>query len=237
MKGSYWLLAVGCWFMPARMQASPDTTTVEVADTAAARPESGGEPGRWWVGAWGAGAQHSKFYTRLGVRYRDFYMAGIRVGRELPVSRHIVVDYFMDFVPLLISTDNPVAFRTIKVCTSASCGYELKMETATTRGYGVVPIGVQVRMFTRHRVQRVFCLSLGAAWYEKPVPDPDEQQLNFMGDLAVGVQLRVGRSSTVVAGLRQHHTSNAETGRVNPGIDSRVLYLGGTRALSWGQRP
>ena len=237
MRVSYWLLAVGCWIVPARAHALPDTTTVEVADTAAARPEPGRHPGRWWVGAWGAGAQHSKFYTRLGVRHRDFYMAGIRVGRELPVSRHIVVDYFLDFVPLLISTDNPVAFRTIKVCTGFSCGYELKMETATTRGYGVVPIGVQVRMFTRHRVQPVFGLSLGAAWYEKPVPDPDEQQLNFMGDLAAGLQVRVGKSSAMVVGLRQHHTSNAETGRVNPGIDSRVLYFGVTRALSRGQRP
>lgn len=231
MKKSYWLLAIGCWLAPAGARALPDTTAAEIVDTAATQPQPARQPGKWWIGAWGAGARHSKFYTRLGIRHRDFYMAGIRIGRELPVSRHVAVDYHVDVVPLLISTDNPVAFSKRQVCKGSVCGLQLEMETATTRGYGLIPVGIQVRMFPRNRIQPMLGLSLGAAWYEKPVPDPDEQRLNFMGDLAIGFQMRVAQSSAVVAGLRQHHTSNAETGRVNPGIDSRVVYLGVTRSL------
>ena len=238
MNAGCWLLAIGCWLVPAEARAFADTTVAEV-DTTEARPASPRGAAGWWVGGWGAGARHSKFYTRLGVRYRDFYMVGIRLGRELPVSRVVAVDYYMDLVPLLVSTNNPVRYTGFRVCakTAPTCDNALTMHTATVRGIGVTPIGIQLRAFPRSRVQAVFALNLGAAWYNRPVPDPDEQRLNFMGDVAAGVQMRVGRSSSIVAGLRQHHTSNAETGRVNPGIDSRVLHLGITRSLSGRSRP
>lgn len=235
---SCWLLAIGCWLLPADARSSSDAANVDSIpaviasggpDTAARASPSA--TGQWWVGAWGAAARHSKFYTRLGVRHRDFYLAGIRVGRELPVSRHLTVDYFVDVVPLLVSTENPVRFRKVVSCSPRPCSLELEMDTETARGFGVTPIGIQVRGFPQSRVQPVLGLSLGAAWYDMPVPDPDEQRLNFMGDLTAGVQIRAGRSSAIVTGVRQHHTSNAETGRVNPGIDSRVVYLGVSRSL------
>lgn len=234
MNASCWLLALGSSFIANDARALPDTTVAEVVDTSRTAPMPQRAPGGWWLGAWGAGARHSKFYTRLGVRYRDFYMLGVRVGRELPVSRLVAVDYYMDFVPLLVSTNNPVKYTGFRVCapTASQCPNALTMDTETVRGVGVTPIGIQVRGFPGSRVQPLFAIHLGAVWYNKPIPDPDEQQLNFMGDLAVGVQMRVGRTSSVAAGMRQHHTSNAETGRVNPGIDSRVLYLGITRPLS-----
>lgn len=239
MKGGYWLLAIGFWLWPAVGSASgTDSIATDSAGIANGLSGQVSKPGPWSVGVWGAGARHSRFHTRLGIRYRDFYMAGVRVGRELPVSRKVAIDYFIDIVPLLISTNNPVRFRVVGTCyfPPGPCDVEEVMDTETARGFGVTPIGIQFRMFPRSRVQPTFGLSLGAAWYDKPVPDPDEQQLNFMGDLAAGAEVRLGPSSAVVMGLRQHHTSNAETGRVNPGIDSRVLYFGVTRSLGGRSR-
>jgi lipid A 3-O-deacylase PagL len=202
-----------------------------------ARPST---PHPRWAMVWAGGARHSRFRTRLGIRHRDFYMAGIRFAWQLPVSERLAVDYFIDLVPLIVSTNNPTGFHEPPCEPQGEMPVvceDLIMETATTRGYGVSPIGLQLRVFPGSRIQPLLGLSLGAAWYDKPVPDPDETRLNFMGDLAAGVSIRAGLSGAVVLGIRQHHTSNANTGRVNPGIDSRVLYAGFTRTLGRrGQR-
>ncbi len=193
--------------------------------------------GPWWIGAWGGAAFNSEFDTRLGHRRRDFYMAGIRLGRQLSASPRLAIDYFIDIVPFLRSTNNPVEYRETTCQPLTICMVELIMTDATVHGYGVTPIGLQLRTFPQNRVQLVFGLNLGVAWYEKPVPDPDEKQLNFMGDLTAGVQVRVGRSDALLAGVRQNHTSNANTGAANPGLDSRVLYVGMTRSLGWRSQP
>lgn len=188
---------------------------------------------------WAGGARHSSFDTRLGTRHRDFYMAGVRLGWQLPVSRQLAVDYFIDVIPLMLSTNNPIEYRERRCEPQGEMPVVCDpiMETATAHGHGVTPVGIQLRGFPESRVQPVLGLSIGAAWYDKPVPDPGEKRLNFMGDLAAGVHIRAGRSGAVVAGVRQHHTSNAGTGRVNPGLDSRVLYLGATRSLGRRSRP
>lgn len=227
-----WLLAIGCWLSPAAALAVPDSTTTGNAAESTRSPEAPSTAGFWWLGAWAGAALDSEFDTREGPRHRDFYMAGIRLGRALTVSRQLAIDYFIDVVPLLHSTNNPVGYHVVGTRPSVDdCNVEVVMETATARGYGVTPIGLQLRVFPRSRIQPVLGLSIGAAWYDKPVPDPGEKRLNFMGDLAAGVHIRAGRSGAVVAGVRQHHTSNAGTGRVNPGLDSRVLYLAATRSI------
>lgn len=237
MRKRCWLLAFGCWLAPSAVLAVPDSITTGTALDGERSSKTPPPAGLWWMGAWAGAALRSEFETREGPRHRDFYMAGIRLGRQLPVSRLLAIDYFIDVVPLLVSTNNPVRYREVPCGRAGAptsmpmlCGYAV-METATTRGYGVTPIGIQLRVFPGSRIQPMLGLSIGAAWYHQPVPDPGERRLNFMGDLAVGVQIRTGRSGAVVAGVRQHHTSNAGTGRVNPGLDTSVLHLGATRSL------
>ena len=240
MKSSYWLLAVGCWLWPAIAAAVPDSTTSDSVGGAEGGVARAATPHPRWVMLWAGGARHSRFHTRLGIRHRDFYMAGIRLGWELPVAQRLAVDYFVDFVPLMVSTNNPVEYRATLCDPQGEMPIRCEdviMETATARGYGVTPIGVQLRMFPGTRIQPTLGLSIGAVWYDQPVPDPDEKRFNFMGDLAAGVSIRAGRAGAVALAIRQHHTSNANTGRVNPGIDSRVLSVGVTRAFGGRSRP
>lgn len=230
MKKRCWLLAIGFWLAPVVAIAATDSTAME---TARGRPVVHADSARsWWIGVWAGAAPHSEFQTRLGPRHRDLYMAGVRFGRPLSVSPRLAVDYFVDVVPLIRSTKTPVAYREAR-CDGRGmpCIPTVVMETATVHGYGLVPIGFQLRAFPQNRVQLVFGLSAGAAWYDKPVPDPDEKRFNFMSDITVGVQLRAGRSGAVLAGFRQNHTSNANSGPANPGLDSRVGYLGVIRSL------
>lgn len=239
MRLCHWPLAIGCWLVPAAGAASvADSTAVEGDPRGIGPLAPPSTVGPWWGGVWVGAALNSEFATRLGPRHRDFYLAGIRFGRQLSASRAIAVDYFVDVVPLLRSTNNPVEYRRETTrCDRFSCDTELVMDTRTAHGFGVTPVGLQLRAFPRSRIQLVLGLGLGVAWYDARVPDPDEQHLNFMGDLAAGLHVRLGHSDAVLVGIRHNHTSNASTGRVNPGLDSRVVYVGATRSFGRRSQP
>ncbi|MEX2177356.1 MAG: acyloxyacyl hydrolase [Gemmatimonadaceae bacterium] len=232
-------MAVGCWLVPAAGGAAVADSTAVEGDRRGGWPSASPSTiGPWWAGVWVGAAFNSEFATRLGPRNRDFYLAGIRFGRQLAASRALAVDYFVDVVPLLRSTNNPVEYRReTTTCDRFSCDTELVMHTRTAHGFGVTPVGLQLRAFPRGRVQLVLGVGLGVAWYDARVPDPEEQRLNFMGDLAAGLHVRRGYSGTVLAGIRHNHTSNASTGRVNPGLDSRVVYVGVSRSFDRRSQP
>ena len=233
MKSGYWLLAVGCWFVPADVGASPDSLT----SPAGARVETESTQGEWWVGAWASAAKKSPFETRHGERHRDYYMAGLRVGRTMHATSRLAFDYFMDVVPWVRSTNNPVKYSDVVTCSPSPlpggliCTSSQVMETATAHGFAFAPIGLQMRAWHGRPVELVVGASFGAVMYNQRVPDPGEKRLNFMGDITIGVQVRTDARGSVIAGLRQNHTSNASTGEVNPGLDSRVLYVGVTRSV------
>lgn len=238
MKNSYWLSALGFWLLP--VIAGADSTAVE----SGAPPQQEPVYRLWWIGAWAGAARHSPFQTRQGDRRRDFYIAAIRIGKELDTSPRFAYDYYVDIVPVLRQTKIPTEYRKTSDCGGlprpgpwepVMCSVETVMITETVHGFGVAPLGLQMRIWPENRLQLAFGLSMGLVLYDKPIPDPDERRLNFMGDLNAGVQIRMGRSAQLLAGVRQNHTSNGGTGEVNPGLDSRVLYVGATRSL--GRRP
>lgn len=238
MKRRYWLLAICCWLPPGAAFAVQDSIEGERVGGAASQLGPPAAVGPWSIGVWGGAARNSKFETRVGDRRRDLYMVGIRLGRQLAASPHFAFDFFVDVVPVIRTTNTPVAYRAVRgPCQSLVCRTEVVMETATVRGYGVTPFGMQVRAFPRQRIQLVIGVNLGAAWYDRPVPDPGEKRFNFMGDVVLGTHVRLGHSSAVLAGIRHNHTSNAGTGPANPGLDSRVVYLGATRSLGRRSQP
>ena len=232
MRKSYWLLAIGCWLAPAAASANPDSVTAQGSGGGTVPPAGHSTAGPWWIGVWGAMANHSGFDTRHGQRHRDVQMLGVRFGGQLTASSPLALDYYVDLIPLIRSTNIPTAYRDVVTCDVFNrCRTDEIMETATVRGYGVTPVGLQLRVFAGEWVQLVVGASAGAALYDRPVPDPGEKRLNFMGDVTAGLQVRVGRSGALLAGVRHNHTSNANTGRANPGMDTRVLYAGFTRTL------
>lgn len=232
------LLAFAFLLVPATGFAAPDSTAAESARGIDRSPATPSTMGPWWIGVWAGAANNSRFQTRHGRRDRDLRMAGVRVGRQMFASRRFAFDYFVDVVPWIRSTNIPVEYTQTVTCRPGNTCTEIEvMETATVRGYGLTPIGLQMRAFPGNLVELVFGMSFGAAMYDRPVPDPDEKRLNFMGDLTAGVQVRLGHSGALLAGFRQNHTSNANTGPANTGMDSRVVYVGATRSLGRRSRP
>lgn len=238
MTNSCWLLAVGCWLLPATAGALPDSVTSRSGPRSTAEARQG----VWWLGAWAGGAKRSPFQTRHGERYRDYYMAGVRIGRTMHTTPRLAFDYFIDVVPWVRSTNNPVKYSEVVTCTPSPspggrvCTGRQVMETATAHGYAFTPLGLQMRAWSGRPVELVVGASFGAVMYDQRVPDPGEKRLNFMGDITLGMQIRIDARGSVMAGVRQNHTSNASTGEVNPGLDSRVLYIGATRSIGRRER-
>lgn len=238
MRSSCWLLAVGCWLLPATADAGPDSLGAPVG----ARVASQAAGSQWWAGAWTAAARNSPFGTRHGERRRDYYMAGVRIGRTMHTTPRLAFDYFIDVVPLVRSTNNPVKYSEVVTCAPSPspggrvCRGRQVMETATAHGYAFTPLGLQMRAWHGRPAELVLGASFGAVMYDQRVPDPGEKRLNFMGDITLGMQIRIDAHGSVMAGVRQNHTSNASTGEVNPGLDSRVLYIGATRSVGRRER-
>ena len=170
-------------------------------------------------------------------------MTGFRFARTMHTSPRLAFDYFVDVVPWVRSTNNPVRYSHVETCSRVSpthpllCTRSEVMETATARGYALTPIGLQMRALRGRPVEVVLGAGFGAVMYDQRVPDPGEKRLNFMGDITLGVQVPTNFGMTLLAGLRQNHTSNASTGEVNPGLDSRVLYVGVTHSVGPRPRP
>lgn len=237
MKSRYWLLAFGFLLAAGSAVAAQDTARVPAGDSvmvdnADASPFSSVRPPprRWLAGAWAGAAFNSGFATRQGRRHRDLYMAGLRFVSADARTGDFALDYYVEVVPLIRTTNTPVEYRA-QPCPPGpqplACG-EYEMITETVSGYGLTPLGLQLRAFARARMQLTMSVGLGLARYQRPVPDPGEKRLNFMGDVGVGIQVRLGRAA-VLTGIRHNHTSNAGTGSVNPGLDSRVVYVAFTR--------
>ena len=236
MKNGYWLLAIGCWLLPA-FAAGQEPAATDVR----ARVERPGATRPWWVGVWTGAAKNAPFVTRHGERQRDYYMTGLRVGRTMHSSSSLAFDYFVDLVPWIRSTGNPVSYTWVESCRQVGpnqtlvCTTSEVMETATARGYAVTPIGLQMRALRWRPVELVLGASFGAVLYDQRIPDPGEKRLNFMGDVTLGVQVPTQLGVTLLAGVRQNHMSNANTGDVNPGLEARVLYVGLTRSVGRSQ--
>lgn len=238
MRRLCWILAAGICLDSSTAFAAPDSTAADSL-AGASGTASRATAGPWWIGVWAGAALNSRFETRFGSRDRDFYVAGIRLGRQLSASPRFAVDYFIDVVPLLRSTNMPIEYRDeFGIVLAGTEFFEgWVMETATVNGYGVSPVGLQVRAFPRSRVQLTGGFSAGVALYERQIPDPKGRKFNFMGEISAGVEIRTGRAGVVLAGIRHNHTSNANTARVNTGLDSRVAYLGVTRSLGRPSQP
>jgi len=238
VRASYWLLAIGCWLLPAAIASGQDSAYANPdARVERARPDR-----PWWVGVWTGAARNSSFVTRHGERRRDYYLTGLRVGRTMHSSPRLAFDYFVDVVPWVRSTRNPVRYSQTVTCSpigpsqALACTTTEIMETATARGFAVTPIGLQMRALRGRPVEIVLGASFGAVMYDQRIPDPGEKRLNFMGDVTLGVQVPTDLGVTVLAGVRQNHTSNANTGEVNPGLEARVLYFGLTRSVGRSRR-
>lgn len=214
-----------------------DTGTID------ARPGDGVTPGKHhWISPPSflelrlVAARHSEVPTRMpATAYRNMYIVDVRAGWTITSNDVLSVEYAPSVVPLAISTRNPESYvsqvsavcKEGNSCTSYSA---LNMETvplyANTYGFGLTPVGFQLRLFRNWPVQLLANANGGALWFTHPLPDPEATRFNFTAELGGALQVNLPDRYGLVLGYSWHHTSNGGTGRVNPGLNSRALTIG-----------
>lgn len=142
-----------------------------------------------------------------------FGQVGFRFERKiLQLSEH-VFEYTAD-LNLLASYTYP--------------SYTFAGTEETLTGFGLTPLGIQFNLNGDRIIQPYLRTSSGFLYLESPFPDQRGTRLNFTFEAGAGLEMFVLDNASLKMGYSYHHLSNGETGEVNPGIDSNLIYIGFT---------
>ena len=167
-------------------------------------------------GVWAGYSPHS-FVLEGTSLHRHLFLLNLQYARILGSRGPFTLKYTADVIPLAFETQ-PTTYYIVheKV---------LKNSAGTVFGAGANPLGVQVN-FGHKRVQPFANSSIGFLYFNRQVPAPDSSQFNFTFNFGAGLQFFTGSRRAFTIGYKYHHLSNADTGIINPGIDSNVIYMG-----------
>jgi hypothetical protein len=177
---------------------------------------------RWSFGGWIAGGIHEPIKTREGhMEDRALYVIGLNASRLVHQWRFGDIRFTPTLVPAVIATAN----REYETVVYDGGGVGVIPYKKTAFGAGLIPVAVEATLRLSDNAGIVLGGGGGAAYFDRRIPDPDETRFNFLADGHTGVYVRSG-FGTATFGFRLQHISNGDTGRVNPGMDSRMLYVG-----------
>ena len=159
------------------------------------------------------------------VSHRRVYLTGIRTERVLGTHESVAVSYFAELVPLaVVERTAPNGYRCRSDYSTAICRRDYSARLAV--GAGGSPIGVKLYFDRMRRLRPYASVAAGGLVFSNEVPSYNSRRLNFAGQASLGFDhvMRNGRAATF--GYRYHHISNGGTGRLNPGLDAHVVYIG-----------
>jgi opacity protein-like surface antigen len=135
------------------------------------------------------------------------YQIEARYGRIVYTNRLLVLRYIAEVIPFSVVGDP-----------------QANGKRAYARATGGSPIGAQINFRYHHRVQPFLTSGGGFLYFDRRMFGAT--QFNFTAQVAGGVQVFTSRHRSVQFGYEYHHISNANLGRINPGMDSHVMFVG-----------
>lgn len=99
-------------------------------------------------------------------------------------------------------------------------------ETLETQGVAIAPFGAQMKYAGWNRIHPTARLLGGFIYFDDPFPDARGLHVNFTYELTIGLDIRLFQKVKWFSGYTFFHHSNAELGRVNPGMDNNMLVMG-----------
>ena len=184
----------------------------------------------WSPAAWFAGGTHQPLKTRAGhVEDRALYILGVSASRPFWRWRFGELRFTPTLLPAIVATANR-EYRRVAVPSTGDPshpqGYEIIPYKKSAFGVGLLPIAVEGAVFASPsgNVGLVIGGGGGGSYFNRRIPDPGETRFNFLADGHTGIYFRSGIGVTTL-GFRLQHISNGDTGQVNPGMDSRMLYV------------
>lgn len=94
----------------------------------------------------------------------------------------------------------------------------------TARAFGIRPFGVRLAAGPDGLLVHTGA-AVGGLHFNIPAPASNASRFNFTVEVEAGVRVRIPHGRFAV-GYRLHHLSNGGFGRVNPGVDSHMVYFG-----------
>ena len=135
------------------------------------------------------------------------YQIEARYGRLVYTNRLLALRYIAEVIPFSVVGDP-----------------QANGQRAYAHATGGSPIGAQVNFRYHHRVQPFLTSGGGFLYFDRRMFGAT--QFNFTAQVAGGVQVFTSRHRSVHVGYEYHHISNANLGRINPGMDSHVVFVG-----------
>ncbi len=153
---------------------------------------------------------------------------GFRYGRVLSASRHRVIEYTLDVLPVEVMHQLSYAPCTVAnggqvIVTHCVSGHE------TVYGGGISPFGWKFNFLPQRRLQPFAALEGGLVFSTARIPTdiPGGTLSNFTAEWQLGFErFNASRKRAWVFGYKLQHISNAFRTGVNPGVDLNVLFVG-----------
>lgn len=216
------LLTTGVLSVPAQVATNPDTIPLALKQNVPDEDSYNLEKGMNELSIWAGGSFHTP--TLIGTTEDSkLITVGIRYGRIFATSKRVAYEYTVDAVPLTMVS---VPRFSIRQTGAGLFDFPVEKTRKYIRGGGISPVGFKINFKRRSRIQPFVSTSGGILYFREPVPVPEATQFNFTFDVGGGLQILTRSRKAFAIGYKFQHISNANGSRVNPGIDSNVLYIG-----------
>jgi len=199
-----------------------------LAQDAGAAVES---PFRWAVGMSFGTSQHAAAGHIWGLtKNREHYIVGIHADVPVHIRPRWTLSWAPGLTPLLVLSKNPY-YRLVQ--SSPNSPYRwIEDGRGPVVGFGMTPIGLEVNVTTRPRLQPYASGAVGSIWFTRNTPSVYARRFNFVAEFGGGVRWQTVDRYWLRVGYKFHHFSNAHTAPQNPGVDGHVVYVGFDRVVT-----
>ncbi len=220
------LLAFFCILIFAQMATAQDSIYINTQKTdVPTNPGRSLDLGTSQLGFWAGYSSGNP--TLVGRKTnRPFSELNFQYARVLKAEDTWALKYTAEIVPVAIIRQPRQGY--------ISGGHPVDLPSSQNiYGAGVSPVGLQISFRRGCVLQPYVNGSAGILYFEDQVPVAESSNFNFSLGLGAGVEIWNQDNQSILLGYKYHHISNGYTHRLNPGVDSNLLYIG--YAWSWRQ--
>lgn len=168
---------------------------------------------------WGGFSPDSNTFVRAVGRTEDarFGLIAFRYSRRFNNNDKFNLKYYADVIP--------AAFLSYPDLDTPSMANIVR---PTRYAFGASPLGLQVNLRPRKRLQPFAGISGGMLYFNQRIPNFVGTRFNFISDIGAGIEFRLTNKRALTVGYKYAHISNASRGVENPGFDNNLFYVGYT---------
>ena len=158
---------------------------------------------------------------------RQLGLLAVRYGRTLWQNHFASFQWTIDVLPMELVLE-PKIIGAIFTTPPPRTTY-IEGHREYVYGGGINPLGLKMNFFRPHRLQPFVASTAGfvASVDRVPLDFPGGTLFNFTFDFQAGFQrFNSDRTRAWMFGYKLQHISNAYRGRLNPGMDANVIFLG-----------